>query len=63
MKKNDLVEVKIEDVNIQGIGIGRLNNMVIFVPGCAVGEKLLVKIIKLNKNYLVGKIEKILHPS
>ena len=63
MKKNDLVEVTIEDVNIQGVGIGRIDNMVIFVSDSAIGEKLIVRIIKSNKNYLVGKIEEIVIPS
>ncbi len=63
MKKNDVINLKINDVNIEGVGIGRHENMVVFVPSAAIGDNLRVKIIKLSKNYVVGKIEEILSSS
>ena len=60
MKKNDVINLKINDVRIEGVGIGRHENMVVFVPSAAIGDNLRVKIIKLSKNYVVGKIEEIL---
>ncbi len=63
LRKNDKVEIVIEDVNINGDGIGRYNCMAIFVPKSAVGDQVEVKIIKEAKNYLVGKVEKYIKPS
>lgn len=37
--------------------------MVIFVPFSAIGDKLEVKILKVNKTYCYGKIEKVIVPS
>lgn len=63
MKKNDLIEVTIEDVSLDGKGIARYSGMVIFVPYAAVGDKLTVKILKVKKDYMFAKIEKILEKS
>lgn len=57
------VKLKIIDVTIDGKGIGKIDNMAVFVPGAALGDELEVKIIKACKNYFVGKIEKIIVPS
>lgn len=63
LRKNDIVKITIEDVNINGDGIGRFNGIAIFVPKSAVGDHVEVKIIKEAKNYLVGKVEKYIKPS
>lgn len=61
--KNDIVQIVIEDVNINGDGIGKYNGIAIFVPKSAVGDHVEVKIIKEAKNYLVGKVNKYLELS
>ncbi len=63
MEKNNLIEVLIEDVSLDGKGIARYDGIVIFVPFAAVGDKLIVKILKVKKDYAFGKIEKILKRS
>lgn len=63
IKKNDTVEIKIEDVTISGDGVGRFNDMAVFVPMCAVGDRILAKIIKVKSSYLIGRIEKIIESS
>ena len=63
MKKNDLIEVLIEDVSLDGKGIARYNGIVVFVPYAAVGDKLIVKILKVKKDYVFAKIERILEKS
>lgn len=60
MQKNDIVELTITDLTMDGNGIGRYNDIVIFVPGTTSGDKLLVKIIKVCKNYSIGKIERMI---
>lgn len=63
MNKNDIVEITITDLTIEGKGVGRYNNQVIFVSGAAIYDRLSVKIIKICKNYSVGKIEEIIKAS
>lgn len=63
MKKNDVIDLDIIDVTIEGTGIGRFENIAVFVPNAALGDKLKVRIIKVNKNYVIGKIENIIIPS
>jgi len=63
VKKNKNYIVEITDLNHEGQGVGRINNFAVFVEGGVIGEKIEVKIIKVAKNYAVGKIEKIITPS
>lgn len=63
ISKNDIIETTIEDVNINGEGIGKWNEIAVFVPYSAIGDVLSVKIIKIQKKYLIGKIEKIIKSS
>lgn len=63
MKKNDIVEIEITALSSECSGIGKKDGMVIFVPFSAIGDKLEVKILKVNKTYCYGKIERIITPS
>lgn len=62
-KKNQSVKVKIEDITDLGFGVGRVDGVVIFVSDTVPGDECEVKIIKVNKNYLVGKPEKYIKSS
>ena len=63
MNKNDICEFVITDLTDTGNGIGRKDNMVVFVPQTAVGDTVRAKIIKVNKNYCIGKLIEIINPS
>lgn len=63
IKKNDEIRLKITTLTSQGSGLGRYEDMAVFVDGSAVGDDLLVHIIKVKKNYAVGIIKKIYKPS
>ncbi len=63
MRKNDIIDLKITDITDTGNGVGRADNIVVFVPQTAVGDVAKVKIIKVNKNYSVGKVIDITEPS
>lgn len=63
MNKNDIIELDITDISSEGSGIGKHCGMAVFVPLTAVGDRALVRIVKLKKNYAFGKLEKILTPS
>ncbi len=63
MNKNDIIKIEITDVTDTGNGLGRHDNTVVFVPNTAVGDFVSVLIIKVNKNYCIGKLLEIIKPS
>lgn len=63
IRKNDIEKLQITAMSSDGSGIGRINDVVVFVPNTAVGDTILVKIVKVLKNYAFGRIEEILTPS
>ncbi len=60
LNKNDEIRLTVTTLTSMGSGLGRFNDMAVFVDGAAPGDELLVHIIKVKKNYAVGKIKKIL---
>ena len=61
IKKNDVVELEITAVSNLGYGVGRTEDgKVVFTPGTVTGERVEVKIIKITKGYLVGKLQRII---
>jgi hypothetical protein len=48
MKKNDIVEISIEDITLDGSGVGRYDGLAIFVPNAVTGDLLKVKILKIS---------------
>ena len=62
-QKNELVTLDIIDMAHDGNGVGRLDGMAVFVPASAVGDRLCVRIVKVNRTHCYGRIEQILRPS
>ncbi len=64
LHKNQIVELHITSMTAQGSGVGRTETgIAVFVPQSAVGDGLLVKIVKLKKSYAFGIIDRIISPS
>ena len=63
MKKNDDIVLEITALSGQGVGIGRYNGIAVFVDQTAVGDTVKAHIIKVKKNYCVGKLMEIVMPS
>jgi len=63
IKKNSNHIVEIAGMTHEGLGVGRIDNFAVFVDGAIKGETVEIKIIKVSKNYAVGKLMKILKPS
>lgn len=57
-KKNQTVTVEINDITDLGFGVGRVDGAVVFVSDTVPGDVCEVKLIKVNKTYLVGRAEK-----
>ena len=63
LKKNEIYTSEIIDYTSEGSGICKINNIAVFVPNAAVGDKAEIKILKTAKNYAFGKIEKLISES
>ena len=62
-KKNQLVEVEIDDMGNEGEGIGHADGYALFLKDAVAGDKVLARIIKIKKNYGFARVEKLLVPS
>jgi 23S rRNA (uracil1939-C5)-methyltransferase len=51
VQKNDVVEIKIDDLSHEGSGVGKIEGYTLFVPYALPGEKALVKVINTKKGY------------
>ena len=64
LKKNDIVELNIEDINNLGAGVSHLEDgRVVFVRGAVTGDRIKAKIIKVNTNFAVARLEDIISSS
>ena len=63
MNKNDIITLKIEDMGIDGEGIGKIDGMTFFVKDAVIGDEIEARITKLKKNYGYARVEQIVKPS
>ena len=62
-KDNSEFIVKIDDVDINGNGVTRINNLVVFVKNALKDEIVKIKIISLNKRFASAEIVEIIEKS
>ena len=63
MQKNEIVRVTIEDIGMNGEGIGRVNGYTLFIKDTIIGDEVEAKILKAKKSYGYARLLKILTPS
>ena len=69
MQKNDILRLQIEEINNLGFGVAhtegteKTRGKVVFVRDGVTGDVLDARIIKVNKSYLIAKIERMITPS
>ena len=63
MKKNETAIVKIEDIGVNGEGIGKVDGYTLFIKDAVIGDIAEVKVMKAKKNYGYAKLLNILEPS
>jgi 23S rRNA (uracil1939-C5)-methyltransferase len=63
IKKDDFVVVKIEGMNHEGQGVGKIEGFTVFVDGAMQGEIVQIQIKIIKKNYAVGDICEIIAAS
>jgi len=54
--KNQIIELTIHSLGHEGQGIGKYKDFTIFIAEALPGETILAKIIKVQKNYAIGKL-------
>ena len=63
MKKNEIVRLEITDITSDGNGVGKYDNVAVFVPETAVGDLIDAKIVKVLKSYCFGIVHQMIAPS
>ena len=49
MKKNDRIEVQIDDLTYEGMGVAKVDGFPLFIENALPGEKVVVHILKIGK--------------
>jgi 23S rRNA (uracil1939-C5)-methyltransferase len=63
MKKNEMIEMEITGMTLQGDGIARQGGVPVFVPGTCPGDRIQALILRAKPNCAFGKCMDILEPS
>ncbi|PPA68961.1 23S rRNA (uracil(1939)-C(5))-methyltransferase RlmD [Jeotgalibacillus proteolyticus] len=56
VKKNDVTDLRIEDLTHEGHGVGKIDGYPLFIPNALPGEQVRVKVVKTSKNYGFGRV-------
>lgn len=62
-KKDDLITLDIEDIGVDGEGIGKRDGFTFFVKDAVMGDKVEAKVMKVKKGYAYARLMKLLTPS
>lgn len=60
LKKNDLINLTIEDMSAEGEGIGKMDGFAFFVKDAIIGDVIVARVTKLKKTYGYARLEKIM---
>jgi 23S rRNA (uracil-5-)-methyltransferase RumA len=63
MKKNDIIQIEITDIGMNGEGIGKVDGLTMFIKDAIVGDIIEARIMKMKKNYGYACIVKIIKES
>ena len=63
MNTGDLMRIQIQSIGTESQGIGRVDGMVVFVPGTFPGDEADVRITAVKKSYATGSLEALITPS
>ncbi len=63
LKVGETLDIKIIDMSDTGSGIGKLDNLVIFVENTVLGDEVSIELTKIKKSFAIGKLKEILKPS
>lgn len=63
LMKDDILELRIEDIGSEGEGIGHADGLTLFVKDAVPGDIVKAKIIKMKKSYGYARLLEVLKPS
>ena len=63
MQKNEMVTVTIEDIGVNGEGIGKVDGYTLFIKDAIIGDMVEAKVMKAKKNYGYARLMRIIEPS
>lgn len=63
MQKNETAIVIIEDIGVNGEGIGRVDGYTLFIKDAVIGDVAEVKVTKAKKNYGYARLMRVITPS
>lgn len=63
MKKGDLLQLDITSAGMEGEGVARYDNMVVFVPQCMPGEQVKVMVREVKRKFIRASVIKVLKAS
>jgi len=61
--KGETVETEVTSAAYEGVGVARVNELVVFVRGGVPGDRVLARILRSKKRYAEAVVEQILQPS
>ena len=63
MQKNEMAEVEIVDIGVDGEGIGKVDGYTLFIKDAVIGDIVKAKVMKAKKNYGYARLMEIVRPS
>ena len=63
MKKDDRIQVRIEDMSENGEGIGKVDGLALFIKDAIIGDLVDAKVMKMKKSYGYARLMEVLEPS
>lgn len=63
LKKNDVLTGQVVDLTHEGHGVVKIDRYPIFIPNTLIDEKIEYKVIKVKKNFAIGKLIKVITES
>ncbi|WP_414543494.1 23S rRNA (uracil(1939)-C(5))-methyltransferase RlmD [Nostoc sp. CCY0012] len=62
-QQGELIELTIADLSDTGDGVGRFEELVVFVPDTVPGDRAMVRLVHVKPKYAHGKLQRLLQPS
>jgi 23S rRNA (uracil1939-C5)-methyltransferase len=56
VKKNDYIEITIDGLTHEGMGVGKYEGFTLFIKGALPGERVKAKVILIKKSFAIGKV-------
>jgi 23S rRNA (uracil1939-C5)-methyltransferase len=62
-RQGEFVEIEISDISDTGMGVGRFEGRVVFVPDAVTGDQVRVRLVRVKPQYATGKLDQVIEPS